>query len=95
MFAPDGEKCFGFLCGLKYLFSLCIGNDFVFGTVDDEFGEVFFYTGIRFREWDMDLFPCWEVFLNLQQEVRLLWRLPEGQLFRECVSPIRRHGSLR
>lgn len=54
-----------------------------------------FYTGIRFREWDMDLFPCWEVFLNLQQEVRLLWRLPEGQLFRECVSPIRRHGSLR
>lgn len=39
MFAPDGEKCFGFLCGLKYLFSLCIGNDFVFGTVDDEFGD--------------------------------------------------------
>ncbi len=27
--------------------------------------------------------------MNLQQEVRLLWRLPEGQLFRECVSPIR------
>ena len=58
-------------------------------------GSSFFIPGIRFREWDMDLFPCWEVFLNLQQEVRLLWRLPEGQLFRECVSPIRRHGSLR
>ena len=29
------------------------------------FGKYFFYTGIRFREWDMDLFPCWEVIFEL------------------------------
>ena len=49
--------------------------------------SIFYYRNTLQGSGSMDVVShAGRCFCNLQQEVRLLWRLPEGQLSRECVS---------
>ena len=57
-------------------------------------GSIFLYRN-TLQGMGYGLVPMLGGVFELARRSAIVMAAPEGQLFRECVSPIRRHGSLR